>query len=238
MDILFMAVAAVAAYLVGSIPFGFLIGKLYDIDIRTVGSKNIGATNVTRTVGKTAGKVCFFLDFIKGALPVLAVQFYGGKFIENQPDWLVLVVMAAAIVGHMFPVFLNFKGGKGVSTAAGAILALAPYPLLVAFVVWVVIFFISRYVSVASITAAVVLPVVAWVFRWTNFGSEVARSIWTLCFLTAISLLTVIRHHGNIRRLLNGTETRFGRKQEDKSPDKAAVPDEDGTADDGVAEEK
>ena len=221
MDILFMAVAAVAAYLVGSIPFGFLIGKLYDIDIRTVGSKNIGATNVTRTVGKTAGKVCFFLDFIKGALPVLAVQFYGGKFIENQPAWLVLVVMAAAIVGHMFPVFLNFKGGKGVSTAAGAIMALAPFPLLIALVVWVVVFFVSRYVSLASISAAAVLPIVAWVsyLAEADFGKLggiplVSNSPLILIFLTLVAILAIVRHRSNIQRLLNGTENRFGKKTE------------------------
>ena len=219
MEMINAVLMILGAYLLGSIPWGFIIGRIYGVDVRTVGSKNIGATNVTRTVGKTAGKVCFFLDFIKGALPVLAIQLYGRKFIEDQPDWLVLVVMTAAIVGHMFPIFLKFKGGKGVSTAAGAIVALAPYPLLVAFIVWVVMFFISRYVSVASITAAVVLSVVAWIFRWTNFGSEVARSTWTLCFLTAISLLTVIRHHGNIRRLLNGTETRFGKTKDEKSAD-------------------
>ena len=212
MSVTMIAVLVIlGAYLLGSIPWGFLIGKMYDIDIRTVGSKNIGATNVTRTVGKTAGKVCFFLDFLKGALPVLAIQ-----MIKDVPDWAVLVTMMAAILGHIFPVFLKFKGGKGVSTAAGAIMALVPYPLLVSFAVWVVVFLVSRYVSLASITAAVVLPIVAWGFSYCNidgfFGSsKIAKSPVTLCFLAVVAVLAVVRHMGNIRRLLNGTEGRFGK---------------------------
>lgn len=195
------------AYMLGSIPWGFMIGKIYGIDVRTVGSKNIGATNVTRTVGKIPGKICFLLDFLKGCLPVLAVQYI------NAEPWLVIAVMLATILGHIFPVFLQFKGGKGVSTAAGAIMALAPIPLLVAFAVWVVVFFVSRYVSLASITAAAVLPVLAWVFKLAGIGSDVARASWTLVFLLIVAVLAIARHHSNIRRLLNGTESRFGKSK-------------------------
>ena len=123
----------VAAYFIGAIPFGFLIGKLHGIDIRKVGSGNIGATNVTRSVGKTAGKLCFFLDFLKGILPV----YLAGLLCPGEPV-VALAAGAATIAGHMFPVYLEFKGGKGVSTAAGVALALAPYPLLIAFVSWVI----------------------------------------------------------------------------------------------------
>jgi glycerol-3-phosphate acyltransferase PlsY len=190
------------AYFLGSIPFGYIIGKFNGIDIRTVGSKNIGATNVTRCVGKKAGKLCFALDFLKGLLPVLIAQhvFKTGEVVS-------LVVVFATIIGHIFPVFLNFKGGKGVSTAAGAIMALAPWALITALVVWVVVFLVSRYVSLASITAAAVLPVIQWIFVLTNDKSMLVAAV-----LTAIAVLAIFRHRSNIQRLLDGTESRFGKK--------------------------
>lgn len=193
------------SYLIGAIPCGLLIGQMYGVDVRKVGSKNIGATNVTRTVGKTQGKICFFLDFLKGALPVILALQCG------LLPLFVLMTGFAAIAGHMFPVYLGFKGGKGVSTAAGAALALAPLPLLTALVVWVVVFFASRYVSLASIAAAASLPVLAIVFAWSKVGSVTARSCPTLIFLILIAVLAIIRHHANIRRLLNGTENRFNK---------------------------
>ncbi len=195
------------SYLIGAIPFGLLIGRIYGIDIRKVGSGNIGATNVTRAVGKTAGKVCFFLDFLKGALPTAAAQ-----LIYPDLPWLTLGCGAAAILGHVFPVYLKFKGGKGISTAAGAALALAPLPLLGAAAIWAAAFFIWRYVSLASILAAVALPVLAVLFRLFGIGTETARSAVTLGFITVAAILAVLRHIENIRRLLNGTESRFTKK--------------------------
>ena len=208
MDVLFYSLLIVGAYLIGAIPFGFLIGKLHGVDIRTVGSGNIGATNVTRTVGKTAGKICFALDFIKGAAPAFAAQF-------AYPDksWLALCCGAAAVAGHIFPVYLKFRGGKGISTAAGAVLALAPLPLLGAALVWVAGFFLWRYVSLASILAAVSLPLFAWLFRWLELGPTASRSIVTLVFLCILSLAAILRHLGNIKRLLAGTESRFGKSE-------------------------
>ena len=186
----------VAAYFIGAIPFGFLIGKLHGIDIRKVGSGNIGATNVTRSVGKTAGKLCFFLDFLCPGEPVVA-----------------LAAGAATIAGHMFPVYLEFKGGKGVSTAAGVALALAPYPLLIAFVSWVIVFLVWRYVSLASIVAAVVLPCTAILLALCDIGGATATSGVTIGFFLLISLLAIYRHRSNIARLLNGTESRFEKKK-------------------------
>ena len=206
------------AYMLGSIPWGFIIGRIYGVDVRKVGSKNIGATNVTRTVGKIPGKICFVLDFVKGCLPVMAARYVteSDNWAGNT-EWVVIAVMLATILGHIFPVFLQFKGGKGVSTAAGAIMALAPYPLLVAFSVWVVVFFVSRYVSLASITAAAVLPVVAWAFKMANIGGKVAQANWTLLFLLVVAVLAIARHHSNIRRLLNGTESRFGKDKKSEN---------------------
>ena len=207
MDILFYSLLISGSYLVGAIPFGLIIGKLHGVDIRKVGSGNIGATNVTRTVGKTAGRVCFFLDFLKGALPVLAAQLAR----PNEP-WLALACGAAAVIGHIFPVYLKFKGGKGISTAAGVALALAPYPLVCAAAIWVSSFFIWRYVSLASILAALTLPLFAGLFIFLGWGSATARSWITLGFLIAAAVVAVLRHTENIKRLLNGTESRFVRK--------------------------
>lgn len=211
MEMINAVLMILGAYLLGSIPWGFLIGKYNGVDVRQVGSKNIGATNVTRCVGKKAGKLCFALDFLKGALPVVAAQYFfkGGRCFE----YVVIATLFATVLGHMFPVFLKFRGGKGVSTAAGAIMALTPIPLLIALVVWVVVFLVSRYVSLASIAAAAVLPIVAWVFYLIGFGSDLARSQGVLIFLTIIALLAILRHHANILRLLNGTENRFGKKE-------------------------
>ena len=124
------------AYMLGSIPWGYIIGRIYGVDVRTVGSKNIGATNVTRTVGRIPGKICFVLDFLKGGLPVLAAQQIAAAGVwKSGAELVVVAVMLATILGHIFPVFLQFKGGKGVSTAAGSIMALAPIPLIAAFAV-------------------------------------------------------------------------------------------------------
>ena len=195
-------VFVVFAYLCGSVPWGFIIGKFRGVDVRTVGSKNIGATNVTRCVGKRAGQLCFALDFIKGLVPVLVVQHLGGV-----DEKVLLMVLVAAVIGHMFPIFLNFKGGKGVSTAAGAIAALAPIPLVAALTVWVVVFLVSRYVSLASITAAAVLAAVSWVTVLT------ANLSWQkAALLTVVAALAIFRHRENIARLMNGTENRFGKK--------------------------
>ena len=198
--------AIIFAYICGSIPWGYIIGKVNGIDIRTVGSKNIGATNVTRCVGKKAGKLCFALDFLKGLLPVLLAQYLAKRGLTGG-EITTLIVVFATIIGHIFPLFLNFKGGKGVSTAAGAIMALAPYALITALAVWVVVFLVSRYVSLASITAAAVLPVVQWIFVLTQGKNWLVATI-----LTIIAALAIFRHRSNIQRLLDGTENRFGKK--------------------------
>ena len=194
-------VFVVFAYLCGSVPWGFIIGKVCGVDVRTVGSKNIGATNVTRCVGKRAGQLCFALDFLKGLVPVLIAQRAG------LDEKVLLIVVIATVIGHMFPVFLSFKGGKGVSTAAGAIAALAPIALAAALTVWVVVFLVSRYVSLASITAAAVLASVSWVTVLTGQLSWPKAAL-----MTVVAALAIFRHRENITRLMNGTENRFGKK--------------------------
>ncbi len=220
-------VVALASYLIGAVPFGFIIGKLHGKDIRKEGSGNIGATNVTRVIGKAWGRLCFFLDFLKGALPVLIVTFFTPKalfpfLVDCLPEaWLgamnqypdpmnILPSLAAfaAVCGHIWPVYLKFKGGKGISTAAGAILALNPLTIIAAGLVWIVVFYASRYVSLASVTAATLMPVFAIALRFFGVSADIPEIILFLL----LAILTDLKHSSNIRRLLNGTENRFEKK--------------------------
>ena len=203
-----ITIAAAVSYLIGAIPCGLLIGFAKGIDIRKVGSGNIGATNVTRAVSPIAGKICFFCDFLKGMLPTLTVQFV----IKGAP-LAAIICGLAAVLGHIFPIYLKFKGGKGISTAAGVAIALAPLPLLTALAIWGAVFFISRYVSLASIIAAIMLPISAAAFAFFKIGSKVAVSRDTLIFFVVIAVLAVVKHISNIKRLINGTENRFEKKK-------------------------
>lgn len=181
-----------AAYLLGSIPTGYLLGRwLKGIDIRTVGSGNVGATNVFRSVGKTAGIATLFIDIAKGVLSVgIALVVCGGEF------WPLLAGVAA-VGGHSWSVWVKFRGGKGVATSAGVFLALLPGPMGVALLVFLGAFLLSRRVSVGSILAAASLPVAAGVL-----GSSTPR--WGLAVV--ISVVVILRHAPNIRRLRRGQE--------------------------------
>jgi glycerol-3-phosphate acyltransferase PlsY len=191
------------AYLVGAVPNGFLIARAKGVDIRKVGSGNIGATNVFRSVSKTLGILTFIADAVKGLVPALVfpmlVAWISGA---NPPAWLGLVYAALAIVGHTWPIYLGFKGGKGVATSAGALIGLAPLATGIGFVVWILFFVTSRYVSVASIAAAAAVPAAAW---WLYRGSGVALPV----FLTVLGAVIILRHKANIQRLAKGTEHRF-----------------------------
>jgi len=200
------------SYLIGAIPWGYLIGKRNGVDIRTLGSKNVGATNVTRVIGKWSGKLCFLLDFLKGFIPVLLVTVLFDKDILSYGQ---IIAALSAVIGHMFPVYLWFRGGKGISTAGGAILALAPYSFAVAGVVWVLVYLLSRYVSLASIAAATVLPICATLIAWLK-PDLYPHSPWIIGFLYFISALAILKHSGNIKRLLKGTENRFEKKKEEE----------------------
>ena len=207
--------AVVIPYLIGAVPFGFLIGKMKGLDIRTQGSGNIGATNVTRVIGKNWGRLCFALDLMKGILPVLlAMLLVRHGFWEDPYGILPSLAALSAVCGHIYPVYLRFHGGKGISTAAGAILALNPPALLSAGVVWAAVFLLSRYVSLASILGAVSLPVFAWIMKLSGVWNSSATEMVLFCVL---AVLAVLRHTSNIKRLLSGTESRFVKKE--KSPE-------------------
>ena len=210
--ILILSAVALVSYLIGAIPWGYLIGKRQGVDIRKLGSKNIGATNVTRVIGKWSGRLCFALDFLKGFIPVLVVTILCKKgIIDDNYHIMQMAAALSAVMGHMFPVYLWFRGGKGISTTAGALLALAPYSFAIAGIVWVVVYLLSRYVSLASISAATILPICATLITWLK-PELYYHSPYVLGFLYFLSVMAILKHSGNIKRLLNGTENRFEKK--------------------------
>ena len=197
----------VAAYLYGSVPFGFLAGKLLKgVDIRQAGSGNIGATNAARVLGFKFFPFVFLLDVSKGFLPVMAARLLVPQG-AYDPRLLTVGAGLAAMLGHVFPVYLRFKGGKAVATSTGVFLALAPWAVLIAACAWALVFALWRYVSLASMAAAVALPVSVWLLRPDPLGA--ARYLVALS--TLCGLFVIFLHHGNIRRLLAGTEPRIGR---------------------------
>ena len=197
-----------AAYLLGAVPFGLLLSRLKGVDIRAVGSGNIGATNVFRSVSKPLGIATFACDFLKGFVPAYVFPILG-KMISGhfQGSEVGLLCGVAAIVGHNWPVFLKFKGGKGIATSAGVLLGVAPAAVGIGLLSWIVLFVASRFVSVASIGAAIVVPVVSW----TMYAK---RGLLLPIALTILGALAVWRHKSNIERLISGSEHRFSFKKE------------------------
>ena len=201
-------VVLVISYFLGSVPAGFLAGKARGIDVRTVGSGNIGATNAFRVLGTTAGTVVLLADALKGFAaarwtPSLAVYLFPGA--AAQRENLALAAGAAAILGHNFTCWLSFKGGKGIATSGGVVLAWVPLACLTALALWGVVFVMTKFVSLASIAAALVLPVAVW------FCPPNGRLTMTVV-MAALSALAIYKHKANIQRLLHGTESRAGVK--------------------------
>lgn len=189
------ALLLAAAYLIGSIPFSYLVARQFGVaDVRSVGSGNVGATNVMRSAGKTAGILAFLLDASKGAVAALLAQ-----RLSPGPT-LPAIAAAVAVLGHMYPVWLGFRGGKGVATGCGAFLPLVPVASVVAFGVFAVVAALSRYVSLGSVAGTVALAVTAFVY-----GPPAVA--WSA---TAIGALVVVKHRANLERLFRGTENRVG----------------------------
>lgn len=185
-----------AAYLLGSIPFGYLIPLFWQVDIRQQGSGNVGATNVFRTLGPLPGSIVFALDMAKGTLPILLAQ-----NLTNNP-WLIILTGFVAIIGHTFPVFLGFKGGRGVATGLGVLLGIAPEIFIGAVIIAALIILTTRYVSLASMVTAALVTIAFW-------GMQKPLPYTILAALVA--LLIIIRHRPNIKRLLAGTEAKISR---------------------------
>ncbi|NTV50223.1 MAG: glycerol-3-phosphate acyltransferase [Geobacteraceae bacterium] len=189
-----LSIIIAAAYLIGSIPTGLLLGKAYGIDVRKEGSGNIGATNLYRTVGRKVGIITLIGDCLKGLLPVVLVKF------SSLPPEFAAWVGLAAFCGHVFSVFLKFKGGKGVATALGVFLALAPLAVAIAIALFAVLMLFWRYVSLGSIAAAAIMPLAVFLL-----GEN--RTVTTVTFI--IAMIVIWRHHENIKRLLSGSENKF-----------------------------
>src|SRR5215831_11441665 len=162
-----LIVVIVGSYLLGSIPFGYLIGRVGGVDVRRTGSGNVGATNVVRVIGKRYGYPVFVLDFFKGFGAVeISMMLAKGPPPSNSPELFGIIAAVSSVVGHCYTPWLKFKGGKGVATSAGAVFALTTLGGLIGLATWIVIFWLTRYVSVASVTAALVLPVVMFAISW------------------------------------------------------------------------
>ena len=221
------------AYLIGSIPFGVLIARAKGVDIREHGSGNIGATNVGRVLGRRLGIACFLLDAGKGAAPVLIAGNMHGLLGEEamsivpRESWGWIAVAMAALVGHMASIFLRFKGGKGVATAFGALLAIWPMlglPALLALAAWILTMAFVRIVSVASMIAAIALPVVTIWMLWSPSvpleltpSEAFSRQLPALTISILIAALVLWRHRSNFKRIIEGTEERVGRQSTDST---------------------
>jgi glycerol-3-phosphate acyltransferase PlsY len=215
----------IIAYLLGSIPFGYVIVRATaGGDIRATGSGGTGATNVSRRAGKRAGIITLLLDALKGAAAVVFASwafdvpfwqsnitphlenFANGGLSFPQAYWCIAGAAIAAILGHMFPVWLGFRGGKGVATGVGVFLVLAPAPVAFAGLIFILIVWVTRYVSLGSIVAAVAIPLCVWLQNWIRPSSQFAPVI---AAATAGAVLIIFAHRGNIRRLLQGDESKF-----------------------------
>ncbi|WP_110031135.1 glycerol-3-phosphate 1-O-acyltransferase PlsY [Hoeflea marina] len=191
----YMIAALGFGYLLGSIPFGYLLTRWAGLgDVRSIGSGNIGATNVLRTGNKKLAAATLIADALKGTIAVLVAARFG-------PDTAILAGFGA-FIGHLFPVWLKFKGGKGVATYLGVLIGLAPWVALAFVAVWIVTALVFRFSSLAALVAAVVVPALLWYLGWSQISQLFA----------VMSLITILKHHHNISRLLAGTESRIGAK--------------------------
>ena len=202
-QLLRIATVLIIAYFLGSIPFGYLIVRARSgADIRETGSGGTGATNVSRRAGKGAGVLTLILDGLKGVAAILI-----GRLILGESSSLIAGAAILVIVGHMFPIWLGFRGGKGVATGVGVFLVLAPFAVLAAGVIFLVIVILTRYVSLGSITAAATIPLFVWLQQ--GLVSPVSNPWATMFAAVAAASLIIFAHRENIRRLLQGTESKF-----------------------------
>ena len=219
LDIVIIILFIILSYLIGSIPFGVVLGKLIcKKDIRLYGSKNIGTTNAIRVLGKKVGYLVFFCDVLKGAIIMILIRILGQAKVWIQPKEIdILFYGVAAIMGHSFSIFLNFKGGKAVATSLGVVLFLTPIPAIACLIIFALVFFTTRYVSLASTGATLTVILTTWLLygfgvpEVTNFGYYfIAKPSLIIAILyTILALLILVKHIKNYKRLLKGTENRF-----------------------------
>ena len=192
---IYQIIITLIAYLIGSVSFGILASKLFNIaDPRTMGSKNPGATNVMRQGNKVAAIFTLLGDMLKATILLLIAKFYGVS------DSLIVLISIAVMLGHVYPIYYQFKGGKGVATALGVLLGISPVLALSVFIIWIIIFFIWKFSSLAAIGATLSSPIIA---LWIGLSNQL---VFLMCIL---SLIILVRHKSNIKNLLNGTESGF-----------------------------
>ena len=213
--------ALLPAYLLGSVPFGWIFVRvLHRKDLRNEGSGNIGATNAMRVLGKPLGVVCFLLDFGKGYLPVLLFA----DWLSSDPELLPILRVscgAAAVAGHVWPLYLGFRGGKAVATGCGGIVAIDPMIFLISGLLWVLVLVTTRFVGLASMVMGISWPILAsWRAPDHDYGSELAVATG------ALAVLILWRHRANIGRMLNGTESRIGKKSSDSEESEPRIEEE------------
>lgn len=212
--VLSLLLGLLGGYLLGSIPNGYVLGRLRGVDLRKAGSGNIGATNAFRVLGKKWGMLVFVLDFCKGLAAVLFAEIVGSRSPALSPELVGILGGVSAILGHNFPVWLGFKGGKGIATSGGVLVGLLPFVTAILVPLWILVFLFTRYVSVASITVAIALPILTALNAFNDTHG------WTLLvFSIAVGALAVWRHRGNIARLRAGTENRFSRRKPPPAPE-------------------
>ncbi|MDE6660612.1 MAG: glycerol-3-phosphate 1-O-acyltransferase PlsY [Anaeroplasmataceae bacterium] len=223
LDIVIVILFIILSYLIGSIPFGVVLGKLIcKKDIREYGSKNIGTTNAIRVLGKKVGFLVFFCDVLKGAFVMIIIRILSATKVWVTPEQIDLFLFgAAAIIGHSFSIFLDFKGGKAVATSLGVVLFLTPIPAIACLIIFGVVFYTTKYVSLASTGATITVIATAWILYVfgvadvTNFGLYfIAKPTLAVAILYSIlAMLIIIKHFKNYKRLLNGTENSFRKKK-------------------------
>jgi len=217
------------AYIIGSIPFGVIIARCMGVDIREHGSKNIGATNVGRVIGKPFGLLCFALDFGKGAVPVFTAGWVTGVLaeplmnVDTSALWMWMLVAVASVLGHMYSIFLLFTGGKGVATGFGAMVSMysvLTFPALAALAVWIIVARVTRYVSLASMLAVAALPIgcvvrvaLAGTTEHDSFIEKMMLAHPSIVVTLVLAVLVVFKHRTNIARLRAGTEGKIGEAQ-------------------------
>ena len=201
MTILALSISLVLTYIIGSIPFAYIYGKIFrKIDIREHGSGNVGATNVLRILGTKAGIIVLLLDILKGFIPVFIIT-----IIYPQTQWQPVLIGIFAILGHTFTIFLKFRGGRGVATSAGVFLALSPYTITAAILIFILVVVITKYVSLGSMFAAIFLVITHTIF----FLLCESSNPYIFYFTLLLSFFIIYKHKPNIKRLINGTENKI-----------------------------
>src|SRR3954470_15995408 len=203
-----IAIVVLLGYLLGAIPAGYIAGRIAGVDIRKEGSGNVGATNVVRVLGKKYGYPVFFIDVLKGVIAVVSASYLANRFGQSAHVVLLAILAGVAcVIGHNFPVWLGFRGGKGVATSVGVVFALMPIAAIAVLVVWVLTFQLGRWVSLASVIAALALPIAVALCYLRGPGG-----MTLLSFSAVLTLLVLLRHRSNLVRLVQGTEPRFRRR--------------------------